>query len=123
MKFQRSAYHRDLPLNQINTTRIQAIIQKLTTFGTRHWHTLSNQTDPIRDIGAARDWIASEMRAIVTTSNGRMTVTVQEFLHQPSGTVIPNPTNITNVFITPNGFKDLIRAYVVSLRFPCDRSQ
>jgi hypothetical protein len=56
--------------------------------------------DPVPGIGAARDWIASEMPA---TSNGRMSVTVQEFLQQPSKTVIPNPTNITNVFITLNG--------------------
>ena len=99
-------------LNKIDTTRIQATIQKLTTFGTRH--TLSSQTDPVRGIGAARDWIASEMRAIAATSNGRMTVTVQEFLQQPSGTVIPNPTNITNVFITLTGSKEPNRAYVVS---------
>jgi hypothetical protein len=71
-----SRYHSELVdiLNQINTTRIQAIIQKLTTFGTRH--TLSSQTDPIRGIGAARDWIATEMRAIAAISNGRMTVTL-----------------------------------------------
>ena len=55
-------------LNKIDTTRIQATIQKLTTFGTRH--TLSSQTDPVRGIGAARDWIVSEMRTIAATSNG-----------------------------------------------------
>ena len=99
-------------LRQIDTTRIQATIQKLTTFGTRH--TLSSQTDPVRGIGAARDWIASEMRAIAATSNRRMTVTVQVFLQQTSGTVISNPTNITNVFITLAGSKEPNRAYVVS---------
>ena len=112
---------RDLPLrvNQINTTRIQAIIQKLTTLGTRH--TLSSRTDLIRGIGSARDWIAFEMRAIVTTSNGRMTVITQESLRQPSRTVIPNPTNITNVFITPTESKEPVE--LRSLRFPCDRFQ
>lgn len=40
-------------LNQIDTTRIQTTIQKLTTFGTRR--TLSSQTDLVRGIGAARD--------------------------------------------------------------------
>ncbi|KAF8803966.1 aminopeptidase [Phlegmacium glaucopus] len=99
-------------LKQIDTSRIQAVIQKLTTFGTRH--TLSNQTDPVRGIGAARDWIASEFRAIAATSNGRMTVTVQPFLQQPAGTVIPNPTIITNVFATLTGSKEPNRAYVVS---------
>ena len=40
-------------LNKIDTTRIQATIQKLTTFGTPH--TLSSLTDLVRGIGAARD--------------------------------------------------------------------
>ena len=40
-------------LNQIDTTRIQTTIQKLTTFGTPH--TLSSLTDLVRGIGAARD--------------------------------------------------------------------
>jgi hypothetical protein len=36
-------------LNQVNTTNIEAIIQKLVSFGTRH--TASSQTDPVRGIG------------------------------------------------------------------------
>ena len=43
-----------------------------------------------------------------------MTVAVQEFLQQPSMTAIPNPTNITIVFITLTGSKEPNRAYVVS---------
>ena len=38
-------------LRQIDPNRIQAIIQKLVSFGTRH--TASSQTDPVRGIGAA----------------------------------------------------------------------
>jgi hypothetical protein len=39
-------------LSQVDPVRIQAIIGKLVSFGTRH--TLSTQTDPERGIGAAR---------------------------------------------------------------------
>ena len=41
-------------LGEIDPARIEAIIAKLVSFGTRH--TLSSQTDPVRGIGAARDW-------------------------------------------------------------------
>ena len=46
-------------IDRIDARRIEANIRKLVSFGTRH--TLSSQTDPARGIGAARDWIKSEM--------------------------------------------------------------
>src|SRR5437773_2219266 len=42
-------------LREIDPKRIEATIQRLVAFGTRH--TLSSQTDPVRGIGAARDWL------------------------------------------------------------------
>jgi hypothetical protein len=65
-------------LSQVNSTRIEEIIRKLVSFGTRH--TLSSQTDPARGIGAARDWIASEMRSY----GGQLKVDVQTYLQQPT---------------------------------------
>jgi hypothetical protein len=59
-------------LQQIDPNRIQATIQTLVGFGTRH--TLSSQTDPARGIGAATAWVAQQMNAIAATSNGNMTV-------------------------------------------------
>lgn len=41
-------------LAEIDPARIKAIIASLASFGTRH--TLSSQTDPVRGVGAARDW-------------------------------------------------------------------
>lgn len=41
-------------LTEIDPARIEVIISKLASFGTRH--TLSSQTDPVRGVGAARDW-------------------------------------------------------------------
>lgn len=98
-------------LNQIDPKRIQAIIEKLVSFGTRH--TLSNQTDPTRGIGAARDWIASEMRAIASVSKGRMSVTVPSYV-QPPASRIPNDTVISNVIATLQGTEGSNRVYVVS---------
>src|SRR5437763_16556128 len=45
---------RDL-LRQVDARRIEATVRTLASFGTRH--TLSSQTDPVRGIGAARDWL------------------------------------------------------------------
>ncbi len=47
-------------VDAISADRIAANIRKLQSFGTRH--TLSDQNDPNRGIGAARRWIEAELR-------------------------------------------------------------
>jgi hypothetical protein len=98
-------------LGAIDRTRIEATIRKLVSFGTRH--TLSSQTDPNRGIGAARDWIAAQMRSYAAASGGRMTVTVPSYV-QPPASRIPTPTTISNVVATLRGDVDPNRTYVVS---------
>ncbi|KAJ7593856.1 putative zinc metalloprotease [Mycena floridula] len=98
-------------IQQIDPARIQAIIEKLVSFGTRS--TMSNQTDPVRGIGAARDWIASQMQTFAATSNGRMTVTVPGYLQTATGSVT-HDTVISNVIATLKGSTEPNRVYVVS---------
>jgi acetylornithine deacetylase/succinyl-diaminopimelate desuccinylase-like protein len=98
-------------LSEIDPDRIRAIIEKLVSFGTRH--TLSNQTDPVRGIGAARDWIASQMRIFAATSGGRMNVTVPSFIQTPAPG-IPNDTVISNILATLQGSTEPNRVYVIS---------
>jgi Zn-dependent M28 family amino/carboxypeptidase len=98
-------------LARIDQHRLRATVEKLTTFGTRH--TLSSQTDPNRGIGAARDWILTQMQEIAATSQGRMTVQAQSFV-QPVSSRIPTPTVITNLIATLTGSASPNRAYVVS---------
>ncbi|WP_202878630.1 M20/M25/M40 family metallo-hydrolase [Kribbella jejuensis] len=98
-------------LRQVDPQRIGATIQRLTEFGTRH--TLSSQTDPVRGIGAATDWVAAQMNAIAATSGGRMTVQRQSFV-QPVSSRIPIPTQITNVIATLRGTASPERFYVVT---------
>ena len=56
--------------------RLEALVDKLVSFGTRH--TLSSATDPRRGIGAARNWSAAEFArlsiwpAIMMTSSGSL---------------------------------------------------
>jgi hypothetical protein len=101
---------RDL-LRQVDQRRIEATVHQLAAFGTRH--TLSSQDDPVRGIGAARDWLLAQFQAVAATSGGRMTVEAQSFI-QPVASRIPTPTRITNIVATLRGQSAPNRAYVVS---------
>jgi Peptidase family M28 len=98
-------------LRDIDPDRIKATILKLVSFGTRH--TASSQTDPVRGIGAATDWVYGQMQSFAAASGGRMTVQKQTFV-QPVSSNIPVPTTITNVIATLKGTASPERFYVVT---------
>lgn len=98
-------------LREISAKDLEAYIRKLVSFGTRN--TLSEQDNPTRGIGAARDWIFSEFERINAECGGCMTVEKQSFT-QPAGGRIPQPTVLTNVIATLKGTTDPDRIYVVS---------
>jgi Zn-dependent M28 family amino/carboxypeptidase len=98
-------------LREIDPKRIEATIRKLVSFGTRH--TLSAQNDPDHGIGAARDWIAAQMRTYAAASGGRMVVTVPSYIQQPAED-IPRPVRISDVVATLRGSVDPNRTYVIS---------
>jgi peptidase M28-like protein/fibronectin type III domain protein len=100
-------------LGAISAANIEAIMRKLVGFGTRH--TLSSQDDPARGIGAAWRWIKEEMDRYSRESGGRLIVTTDEFIQQPTQRVA-QATKVVNVVATLSGSqpesKD--RIYVVS---------
>jgi hypothetical protein len=98
-------------LDEIDRRRIEATVRRLAAFGTRH--TLSSQDDPVRGIGAARDWIFDQLSAYAAASGGRMTVEKQSYTQEP-GPRIPVPTVITNVVATLRGTTTPERVYVIS---------
>ena len=99
-------------IRQIDPRRIQATIQQLTQFGTRH--TASSQNDPVRGIGAATTWVTQQMQAIAATSNGNMTVQQQTFTQQPVPGRLAAATSITNVIATLRGTASPQRFYVIT---------
>ncbi|HEU4834129.1 MAG TPA: M28 family metallopeptidase [Pyrinomonadaceae bacterium] len=100
-------------VREIDARNIEATIRKLVSFGTRN--TLSEQNDPKRGIGAARDWLYAEFLKAAETSNGRMTVEKQSY-EQAKAPRVPEPTIITNVVATIKGSQPEAtdRIYVVS---------
>ncbi|MBQ0895686.1 M20/M25/M40 family metallo-hydrolase [Micromonospora sp. U56] len=98
-------------LREVDRDRIEAIVRRLAAFGTRH--TLSRQDDPVRGIGAARDWIFEQLSGYAAASGGRMTVELQSYLQEPASR-IPVATRITNVVATLRGDVSPNRVYVVT---------
>ncbi|MDQ4122841.1 MAG: M20/M25/M40 family metallo-hydrolase [Acidobacteriota bacterium] len=96
---------------EINAKNIENIIRKLVSFGTRN--TLSEQDNPTRGIGAARDYLFAEFQRISVDCGNCLAVEKQTFL-QPKANRIPEPTNLTNVVATLRGTTDPERIYVVS---------
>src|SRR5215831_12070854 len=99
-------------IQSIDADRIQATIEKLISFGTRH--TASTQTDPVRGIGAAYTWVFQQMQDIAATSNGNMTVQQQTFVQQPVAGRLAAATSITNTIATLKGTASPERFYVVT---------
>src|SRR5678816_1226846 len=79
-------------VREIDARNIEATIRKLVSFGTRN--TLSEQNDPKRGIGAARDWLYAEFLKAAEASQSRMTVEKQSY-EQQKVALVPQPTIIT----------------------------
>src|SRR5215216_2241811 len=100
-------------VRELDARNIEASIRKLVSFGTRN--TLSEQNDPKRGVGAARDWLYAEFLKAAEASRGRMTVEKQAYEQQKAQRV-PQPTIITNVVATLKGTQpeSTDRIYVAS---------
>src|SRR6266550_3598445 len=100
-------------VGEIDARNIEKTIRKLVSFGTRN--TLSEQDNPNRGVGAAREWLFAEFSKVAEQSGGRMTVEKQSFL-QPKAARVPEPTPLANIVATLKGTQaeSEARTYVVS---------
>ncbi len=100
-------------VREIDARNIERTIRQLVAFGTRN--TLSEQNDPKRGIGAARDWLYAEFVKAAEASGGRMTVEKQSY-EQAKAERVPQPTILTNIVATLKGTQpeSSDRIYVVS---------
>lgn len=100
-------------LAKVSAQRIEQTIRTLVSFHNRN--TLSQQHNPNRGIGAARDWIYEQFKKAAAASDGRMTVHLQSYVQQPT-TGLPRAVRITNVVATLKGTQpeSRNRVYVIS---------
>lgn len=82
----------DHPADSVSADRLKTDVERLVAFGTRH--TLSEQDNPERGIGAAVDWGADEFRAIAERCGGCLEVVLPERMVQ--GPRIPEPVRLRN---------------------------
>jgi hypothetical protein len=91
-------------VKEISPARVQVDIEKLVSFGTRS--TLSAQDRAAvkagRGIGAARDWLESQLTRYSKECGGCLEVKTDQFTQEPGGR-IPKPTPITNVYAILKG--------------------
>ena len=89
----------DRPEQSVSPDRLRADVARLVAFGTRH--TLSSQTDPVRGIGAARNWAEAEFRKIGAACGGCLTVTLPE--RMVTGARITTPVRLVDVVAIQQG--------------------
>jgi hypothetical protein len=93
---------------EISATRIEATINKLVGFHTRH--TMSETQSDTTGIGAARRWIKGELERC---GAGKLDVQFDSHI-EPAGKRLTGPTEIVNVVATLKGDISSDRYYVVS---------
>lgn len=82
----------DHPAEAVSQERLRADVETLVGFGTRH--TLSEQDNPVRGIGAAVDWGAAEFGQISAQCGGCLEIVLPERMVE--GSRIPQPTRLRN---------------------------
>ena len=95
----------------VSAERIQADIEKLVSFGTRH--TLSETESETRGIGAARRWIADEYRKISEECGGCLEVLMIGDTVEGERR-IPDPTEVVSVVAIQRGYLDPDRMVMMS---------
>jgi hypothetical protein len=86
-------------IGEVSEARIQATIEKLVSFGTRN--TMSNADDPVRGVGAARQWILEEMKSY----SPRLQVSFDKYRVKKQGQRIFKDVDLWNVVAVLPGTK------------------
>jgi hypothetical protein len=87
--------------DEISKEKIEQHVRTMVSFHTRH--NLSVQNEPARGIGAAWNWVKSEMEKNIPASGGRLTVAFEDYSVGGPGQRITTETNLKNVVATLKG--------------------
>jgi hypothetical protein len=100
-------------VDEVSAQNIEMIVRKLVTFETRH--SLSDTISTATGIGAARNWIKSELERYSQASGGRLKVEFDTFTQPADGRRIASPTIMKNVLgILPGTDPADDRVFIVS---------
>jgi hypothetical protein len=88
-------------VDEISKEKLEQHVRKLVSFQTRH--NMSEQNDPVKGIGAAWNWIKTEMEKYVPQSDSRLQVKFEEYTVGGPGQRIPQETKLKNVVATLKG--------------------
>jgi hypothetical protein len=88
-------------VDEISRERIEQDVRKLVSFHTRH--NLSEQNNPSAGIGAAWNWIKTEMEKSIPASEGRLSVDFIDYTVGGEGQRIAKETRLKNVVATLKG--------------------
>lgn len=88
-------------IDEISSERIENYITKLVSFHTRH--NMSSRDNPAQGIGAAWNWVKSEMEKNIPASEGRLEVKLEEYAAGGKGQRIPYTITLKNVVATLKG--------------------
>lgn len=88
-------------VDEISREKIEETVRKLVTFHTRH--NLSEQNNPDKGIGAAWNWIKAEMEKSIPASEGRLTVSFEDYTVGGPEQRIKTETKLRNVIAVLKG--------------------
>lgn len=88
-------------VKEVSPDSLRSYIKTLVAFGTRN--TLSTQTDPMRGIGAARNWVLGRFNEMAKQSNGRLSAFIDTTTLQPDGRRVDAVLLLGNVVATLKG--------------------
>lgn len=88
-------------VDEISRERIEATVRKLVSFHTRH--NLSDQNNAGEGIGAAWNWIKTELEKNIPASGGRLAVTFEEYTVGGPSERIKTETKLKNVVAVLKG--------------------
>lgn len=100
-------------VDDVSAKSIEGIVRKLVGFETRH--SMSDTSSTTKGIGAARNWIKSEMERYSKESGGRLKVEFDTFTQPADGRRVTVPTVMKNVLaILPGTDPADNRVFIVS---------
>ena len=88
-------------VDEISSERIENYVRTLVSFHTRH--NMSSRDNPSQGIGAAWNWVKSEMEKNIPASEGRLEVKFEEYTVGGKGQRIPYTITLKNVVATLKG--------------------